>query len=168
MSTAIQNTLGATNYTLAKLWSIRDLIKTYILGVQIYQGIKSVGSEDMVFPCIMLQPVSNKTKMINSAKFDTSYTFDIYWWVGSQNSEDCVLRVTDMGEILQKLFSNNALGDLNGAHTSQFMAYGSNWLDSKMTEIKYGPPLYLGDKPSRPKFAALGCFQITLQTVLIK
>lgn len=166
--TSIQTTLTGVGNQIDTLYQqLKGLFETYIPGIgNTYRGVISIGSEELKFPCILVQPVDDAVEQINSGKQQDWYTFDIYWYVCDSNWQATVKLSSDVGEILKKLFSNNALNDLGSASQRKFQVNPGYWIDSRMSVIRYAPPLIF-DRPDRPKYRTLGHFQLKLQTVTI-
>lgn len=158
---------GASNQIDNLYQQLKTLFETYIPGIpNVYRGVISIGSEELKFPCALIQPETDEATQINSGKQQDWYVFDIYWYVADSNWQATIKQSTDIGEILKKLFSNNALNDLSSSSTKKFMQNPGFWLDAKMSLIRYAPPLIF-DRPNRPKYRTLGHFQLRLQTVVI-
>ena len=176
-NTTIQTTLislgqitGLANVTDNLTETLRGLFKTYIPGIPAesnYKGLRPVSSEDVKIPCTMIQPVSIAPAMKTTAKYEKIYTFDVWYVVGDDNVEGCVVKSTDIAEIFMKLFSNNALNDQGtAANTNKYKTNGTLWLDSEMSRVECSVPFVLG-RPNSPKYVALGNFQLRIQTVTL-
>jgi hypothetical protein len=144
MPVIIENKLATfTNETLTKLQAMDDLITQYI-GVfkAVYHGHRpiSAGQERLVFPCVMIEPISDTQEMISTAKTDWTGTYEL-WFYFVNNSRDGLVEMQTSGmNALLKLFSNNALGDLMTASKSdQFKIYSGYWYDSNIRNIQYSP-----------------------------
>jgi hypothetical protein len=143
------------------------LIQTYIPGIPtIHKGIRPIASENVNIPCVMIQPKNVEAKMVTTVKFQKWYVYEFWFLAGGDTVDDTTQKTTDIGEIFQKLFSNNALNDRTTTATNQFKTYTTNWVDSEMSQIEYGIAFLLG-RPNGPKYAALGRFEIKIQTVLL-
>lgn len=165
---SIQTQLTGVSNQIDTLYNqIKLLFEQYLPGVpNTYRGVISIGSEELAFPCILVQPVDDAAVQISAGKLQDWYTFDIYWYVADGSWQAVVKQSSDVGEILKKLFSNNALNDLSSSSSKKFQVNPGYWLDSKMSQIRYAPPLVF-DRPNRPKYRTLGHFQLKLQTVII-
>lgn len=169
MSTSIQTTLTVTNEMDVKLEAIRTLLKAYVPGLQnIMKGILPLGDESIPLPCIMFQPVSIDSQMITTAKTQIWHRFLFVYYVGGDNAEDVALKATDVAEILKKLFSNNALGDIAGANTNRFKNYEPYWIYSEMERIEISPAFKNGRQGGQPRYVAIGTFLLKVQTVKIE
>ncbi|MFA5937593.1 MAG: hypothetical protein WC822_06985 [Candidatus Paceibacterota bacterium] len=176
-NTKIQTTLislgqitGLANITDNLTETLMGLFRTYIPGIPAqsnYKGLRPVSAEDVKIPCTMIQLVSVDPAMKTTAKYKKIYTFDVWYMVGDDNVEGCVVKSTDMAEIFMKLFSNNALNDQGqAANTNKYKTNGNLWVDSEMSSVEYSVPFLLG-RPNSPKYVALGNFQLRIQTVTL-
>ena len=188
---AIQTTLvtpgqsaGLQNLTDNYMNVFKGLVQIYIPGLtNFYKGLRPITSESVKLPCLMVQPVEVQAEMRTTAKYHKEYPFDFWFGVGAETVDEAIVRCTDVGEIFQKLFSNNALNDAGTpAQTNQFktmgsgygqgaygsgpysgVPFGTDWVDSDMSKIVYGVPFKFG-RPGEQKFCALGCFTLKLET----
>ncbi len=174
MNTKIQTNLisrdqvsGLQNTTDYLTEILLGLCKTYVPGLStLYKGLRPISANDVNVPCVMIQPVGVDARMITTAKFQRLYTFDFWYVVGDSTVENTVIKAGDVAEIFMKLFSNNALNDLEAAATNKFKTNGTEWVDSEMTRIECSVPFELG-RPTAPRFVALGNFQLRLQRVTL-
>ena len=155
---------GLQNITDSFLEIFKGLIKAYIPGVpNFYKGLRPFESESVQLPCILVQPVEVIAAMSTTAKYMKWYPFDFWFAVGADSIDDAVVKCSDVGEIFMKLFSNDALNDRATTATNKFKTNGVNWVDSEMSKVSFGVPFLFG-RPNGPKYCALGCFQLKLQT----
>jgi len=140
MPTPKIETITVTNDVDVKGEAIAALIKTYYKGFVKY-GFRSIGTHpENSYPCFFVQPKKDDPKMAATGKFEDWYTYGIYWYVRENLHEDCNQSCTYLGAFMKKLFSNNALGDLQTTNSHQFMAYSPYWIDSEMGSIDFSVP----------------------------
>lgn len=171
-NTAIQTTLvtlgagaGLVDDVDGYIETFRTLMQTYVPGLpNFYKGLRPLAAEDIAFPCVMVQPVNLNSDMTTTAKTHTFWLFDFWYVVGDDSVDGCTVKMTNVGMIFRKLFSNNALNDRGTAGaTNQFKTYGTNWVDSKMSKIDFGVPIKF-DRPNGNTYVAVGNFQLRLET----
>lgn len=166
--TQVQNTLSATNYTLQIQQQIGALVLKYIPGLgKVYNSVRYVSNpivkDQAQIPCAMIQPLRDEPSMITTAKYHSFYSYKVFFMLADDDPDNLIVKLTDVGNIFQKLFSNNALGTLN----NQFKQYSPYWLDSEMTPMDYSVPIVLGRSPG-PKYYAIGDMNLRMQTVTLK
>lgn len=157
--------------TTTAMYALSNLIQSYIQFAGKYVGIRSLGAENVVFPCFMVEPMQKVTKMDRLGKYRIHITFMIYFYVVETNQEAIIQLCNSVGETMEKLFSNNALNDLNGANTSQFKQYpngsgGYYWLNSEMTSVRWSRT-YINAVPTA-KFMRAGVMTLDMENVVIK
>ncbi len=112
---------------------ILDLIKQYIPGfVGHYYGFRTIGDNQISFPAIFVEPVSQTPKMVSTGKYFITWSYNIYFYVVDNNPEDVTTLISSGAEALVKLFSNNALGTLS----NEFKADNGFWLDSEFKSVE--------------------------------
>jgi hypothetical protein len=143
----------------------RTLITTYVPGLPaFYKGLRPLESEDVNVPCTMIQPLALNSDMTTTAKTHTFWLFDFWYVVGDNTIDATTVKMTNVGMIFRKLFSNNALNDRGTAGaTNNFKTYGTNWVDSKMSKIDFGAAIKYG-RPDTFTYVAVGNFQLRLET----
>jgi hypothetical protein len=151
--------------------ALLDLIRQYIQLSGYYYGFRSIGSEDIAMPCVMIEPRSKEAKMDRLGKYRIKISYDIYWFVTESNPEGIVTLCDSLSETLEKLFSNNALNDLGTANTSKYKQYpnpsgGYYWLTSEMSSIRWSGT-YIDAVP-RDKYMRAGMMKFDIEDVVIK
>lgn len=157
--------------TSTAMYALRDLINQYISFPGQYIGVRSLGAENIVFPCFMVEPMQKISKMDRLGKYRIHMTFVIYFYVVESNPEAIIQLCNSVGETMEKLFSNNALNDLNGANTSKFKQYpnpsgGYYWLNSEMTSLRWSRT-YVNAVPNT-RFMRAGVMTLDMENVVIK
>jgi hypothetical protein len=164
----LNSQLTVKNETDVRGQAILDLIGQYIPGfVGRYYGYRSLGSHDLAFPAVMLEPDNQIPQMLTTGKYHLKFTYSIYWFF-YDNSPDDIVTLADLGaENLIKLFSNNALDDLDTLHTNQFKQYSGYWLTSEILDVSTSRTILI-DKPNRPKLMRAGHMRIQIEDIVIK
>ena len=148
--------------------AIIGLFNTYFPGVPAFKGWRNLGvnvQDRAPVPCIMIHSASVAPAMVTNQRFQKWYEKGIVFVVGGDTPEECETSVTNVGALMQKLFSNNALNDLSASPPSnQFMTYPGNWLDSAMGSIDF-KAAFISGRPEGPKYFSYGEFNLRLQTV---
>jgi hypothetical protein len=162
---------GVVNDTDVRGKALLELIKQYIQLSGFYYGFRSIGSEDIAMPCVMVEPRTKTTKMDRLGKYRIKITYFIYWFVTESNPEAIVALCDSLSETLEKLFSNNALNDLGTANSSKYKQYpnpsgGYYWLTSEMSSIRWSGT-YIDAVP-RGKYMRAGFMQFDVEDVVIK
>ena len=141
------------------------LIQQYAT-LQVYWGFKNLGANDIVFPCIMVEPAREKFWMPALGKFRLEIDYNLYWYCQESNPEAIVTQETDIGAFLKKLFSNNALNDLGSANTKQFKQYrnpntgGYYWLEATISDITHSPNYVNADAANQQVYMRAGLLQL--------
>ena len=170
MSKSVDTTLTVINETDLRARAILNLISTYIPGLTgRYYGFRSLGSNDLSFPCVMVEPDSQNPAMLTTGKYHLRFNFSIFWFVYDNNAADVVTLATSVGEALVKLFSNDALGDLQTSNppTNRFKQYSGFWLTSEMTSVEISRTI-LNAYPNRAKYMRAGIMRLMVEDVVIK
>jgi hypothetical protein len=162
---------GVVNDTDVRGQALIQLIQQYVQLSGYYYGFRSIGSEDIAMPCVMVEPISKLTNMDRLGKYKIKITYNLYWFVIESNPEAIVTLCDSLSETLEKLFSNNALNDLGTANTNKFKQYanpsgGYFWLTSEMTGIRWSGT-YIDAVP-RGKYMRAGMMQFVIEDVVIK
>lgn len=172
MATTIPTTLTVVNEADVRGLALRDLITSYV-SIQAYYGFRTIGSTDIVFPCVMIDPLKEILKMDRLGKYRLQISYALYFYCQESNPDAIVSQATDIGEIFAKLFSNNALGDLNGANTSKFKQYpnpsgGYYWLTSEMSEIAWSTSFLNATQDNLQTYMRAGLLRFDIEDVVIK
>lgn len=141
--------------------------------VQIYKGHRPIGAEDVKFPCVMIEPQRVEEGLVSTAKPLHKGTFTIYFYIANNSRDGLVEKQTQSMNALLKLFSNNALGDLQTASATQKYKRWYNpptesyWIDSTIRGPEYSPTFsfFLSDKE---QFCRAGKFTIEMQDIFIR
>src|ERR1051326_4113436 len=135
----VPTSLTVINETDVRGRALLSLITQYI-NIKGYYGFRSEGANPtLIFPCLFVEPRSQTPRMVTTAKYQISIVYAIYWYARESTAEDMISVSSFVGEALIKLFSNNALGDLQSANppSNRFKQYSGYWLDSEMSEIRW-------------------------------
>lgn len=168
MSTTIPTTLTVINEVDTRGIALVNLIKKYVT-IQGYYGFKSIGANDIAFPCFMIDPTEENLQMVCLGKYRLKISYNIYWYCQESNPEAIVSQVTDIGEILAKLLSNNALGD----GTPSFKQYvnpggGYYWLTSEMGKITYSTSYINATPDSQQSYMRAGLMRFDIEDQILK
>lgn len=165
-------TLTVINETDIRGQAMLALIKQYISFSSAWYGFKSIGSNpDIAFPVLFVEPKSQVPELVSTVKYHMRWAFAIYWYVRESRAEDAVTNASLIGEQLKKLFSNNALGDINsGTPTKRFRQYanpsgGMYWLDSEMKGIQWSTN-YLDADPQGMKYERAGRMMLDIMDII--
>ena len=162
------SSMTVVNETDLRGQAILALIKQYVPGFTgTYYGFRPFGADDLSFPCVMVDVVNQKPKMVSTGKYHLKFTYDIWFFVIDSSPEDVVTLTTSGMEALIKLFSNNALGDLGTANSRQFKLYPGFWIDSEMLDAQISRSL-LSPLPNKGKYMRAGWLRFEVQDVVIK
>jgi hypothetical protein len=170
MSVTIATTLTVVNETDLRGQAILNLIKTYISGLSgRYYGFRSLGSNDLSFPAVMVEPDSQNPAMLTTGKYHLKFNFSIFWFVYDNSPENVITLCTSVEEAMIKLFSNDALGDLQTANppTNRFKQYPGFWLTSEMTSVEISRTI-LNAYPNRARYMRAGILHLMVEDVVIK
>jgi len=160
---SVQTTLTVTNFTDDKANALVALFKTYIPGLtNVMKFVRPIGDKTLPLDCLMVQPKMADPRMLTTAKYETWYFFDLYYYVGGASIEAVGVKVTAVAETFMKLFSQNALGD----GSVKFKQYEPYWTNSEMSRFEFSPAFLLGREG--PKYAAVGYCQLKVMTVTLK
>lgn len=167
----IPTTLTVRNETTIRGKALAALIGKYLSFSKVHYGFHSIGaSEKLAFPAIFIEPKALKEEMITTAKFKFFITYGIYWYVRDSLPEDVVTLSTFIGEALFKLFSNNALGDLQSANppTNNFKNYSGFWLDSDFSDIRWSTNYLDPDGSKGVRYERAGRMMFQIMDVVLK
>jgi hypothetical protein len=168
MSVSIDTTLNVVNEAGRRTRALLDLITSNIGFIRAgYLGHKPIGTDDLVFPCVMIDVVDSKAHMYTTGKYDVSWTINIYFYVVESNRDDLVTKQTETMEALIKLLSNKALDDALTTHTNQYKTYPGYWLDSEMTSIHYSGT-FAWTRPDKAQWARAGLMTVELMDRVTK
>ena len=138
-------TLVYTDKTAQILNGIESLVRQYLpFFVEIYRQHRPISSLDIKFPCAMIEQEKPTEKLISTGKVESRNTFTLYFYIANNSRDGLVELQSQAMNALLKLFSNNALGDLQTANpTYKFKRWyvtGSEyWIDSEILSVEYSP-----------------------------
>ncbi len=145
------------------------------MNVQAYYGFRPQGSNLLSYPCVMVDPVNQKVEMKRLGKFDITAVYNLYWYCQESSPEAVVTQQTFIGETLIKLFSNNALGDLQSVNppSNKYKQYpnpagGYFWLNSEMSDVKYSTTFLNATADGQQSHMRAGLLTFTIQDTVIK
>jgi hypothetical protein len=168
MRTIAVDTIVVVNATDVRGQAILSLVKQYIPGFPgLYYGFRPFGANDLSFPCLMVDVVDQKPRMVSTGKYHIKFLYDIWFFVIDSSPEDVVTLATSGMEALIKLFSNNALSDLGTTNSRQFKLYPGFWIDSEMMDAQISRSL-LSPLPNKGKYMRAGWLRFEVQDVVIK
>jgi hypothetical protein len=155
----IRTTLTSVNNTIdSRGAEIIRLLKLYIPEfLEVYYGHRPIGAEDIKFPCAMVEPMRTEQKLTTTGIYDIYATYNVYFYFLNSNRDGLVNIATDAMECLTKLFSNNALNDLNGAHSCKYKTNPGFWIDSEMMQAEISPS-FKWAKDEQPLYCRAGLF----------
>jgi hypothetical protein len=149
--------------------AIRDLIKTYVPGVSgVYYGFRPLGSNDLDYPCIHIEPLMQSPKMVTTGKFHIKWEFGLFFFVRDNDPEQVVTLATSLAESLVKLFSNNALGDLSTSFSNKFKAYSGYWINSEMLNVEVSRSFVNATPDNQNRYMRAGLLRLEVEDVLLK
>jgi hypothetical protein len=165
----IETKLTSVNYRLDTVGqAIYDLIKNYIYGLCGGDyGFRAIGLYDPAFPAVFVEPISEKAEMESTQKFRDVLSFMIYVFVIDNNPEDTLTLCTSVGSQLVKLFSNNALNDLDTTFTNKFKAYDPYWINAEMGPYQVGAYFKNPVQSSSVKYMRVGKMQLDVENVVV-
>lgn len=124
---------------------VETIIKQYIpYFVAVYEGHRPIGSPGVTFPCVMMEPNTGTEELITTSKVENKNRFTIYFYIVN-NGRDGLVRLQGQAmNALLKLFSNNALGDLQTATPShKFLRWYESgaqyWIEARVLSYEYSP-----------------------------
>lgn len=171
---SIPSSLTVKNETDIRGQALLALILQYIT-IQGYYGFRSLGSSDIAFPCIMIDPIMQKAEMKRLGKYDITITYNVYFYLQESSPDAIVSQATFIGEALIKLFSNDALGDLQSANppSNKFKQYpnpngGYYWLNSEMSELKWSTSYINATPDNQQTYMRAGLLTLTVMDTVIK
>lgn len=169
METIQVSGITVTNETRVRGIALRDLIHLYIPGFAgCYWGFRSMGDNDLDYPCICVEPAMVDAKMVTLGKFEIWWTFNLFIFVRDNDPEGVTNLLASAVESLIKLFSNNALGDLSTTFTNKFKAYSPYWIDSEMSSAEYSR-MYVNSTPdSQVAYLRAALMRFKVQDVVVK
>lgn len=166
-------TLVYDNITSRMMMGIETAIRSNIsYFIEVYHGHRPIGSEDVKFPCIMIEPERAEESLVTTGKTDHKATFTIYFYIVNNGRDGLVTLQSEAMNALLKLFSNNALGDLQTATPTKkykrwYETGAQYWIDSEIRGPQYSPTFsfFLSDKE---QFCRAGKFVIELSDRLVR
>lgn len=135
-----------------------------------YYGFRPIGANPgLTFPCVMIDPVSQKPWMATLGKFRLQITYNIYWYCQDSSPDAIVSQATAIAEYLIKLLSNNALGD-GSTNFKQYVnpAGGFYWLDSDMSQITWSTSFQNATPDSLKTYMRAGMMTFTITDQKLK
>jgi hypothetical protein len=171
----VDSKLTVVNETAVRGAAIVSLIQSYIQGIieVVYGFVPLTGGVGRGFPCLFVDPKSQNARMITTGKYQINIVYDLYFYVIENKPGDALDSLTSISETLIKLFSNNALGDLNTTFSKQFKTYanpsgGMYWLDSEMRALTMSD-LFINAIPNRnEKYMRNGMMEFEIMDVIQK
>ena len=174
MSVSINTSLTVINETDVRGEAMLALIKNYITFPNAFYGFKSIGvhKDELRFPVLFVEPKSMKAAMESMGKFKMKWTYAIYWYVRDNKAQDVISQSTFIAQALVKLFSNDALGDLQTTGTKKFKQYpnpsgGYYWLDSEMTAIDWSVNYLDPEVAPRLRYERAGRMMVDIMDIII-
>ena len=165
------NGITVTNEINVRGIALRDLIHTYIPGFSgCYYGFRSMGDNDLDYPCICIEPAMEDPKMVTLGKYQIYWTYNLFIFVRDNDPAGITTLIGSAVEALVKLFSNNALDDLSTDFTNKFKSYPPYWIDSEMNSIEISR-MYINSTPDNPnqnRYLRAALMRFTIQDVVIK
>lgn len=153
--TGVQNDLDKSAAEIIRL------VKLYIPELlEVYYGHRPIGADDIVFPCGMLEPKDTPEELHSTGKYDIECRYDLFFYFLDNNRDAVTNRATDAMACLKKLFSNNALNDISGAHSSKFYTNPGFWYGVKITATEISP-VFRWAKNEQAMYCRAGLFGIT-------
>jgi hypothetical protein len=163
----IETDLTVVDFATVRSAQIISLLKTHIRAFrEVYDGIRPIGLDDVQFPCAMIETLRQRQAMYSTGKYDIWITYGIWFYIGDSNRDRLKEIQHQMAAALTKLFSNNALGDLNTGNTSKFKSNPGFWITSEMNPIEYSQTIGF-TRPDYPKFLRAGMFTLEVQDKVI-
>lgn len=153
---------------------IESAIRSHIpFFIEVYKGHRPISTEDLKFPCVMIEPEIPAEGLNSTVKVKHVGTFTIYFYIANNGRDGLVRLQTEAMNALLKLFSNNALGDIQTATATQKFKRWYNpptepyWVDSEIRSPQYSPTFsfFLSDKE---QFCRAGKFAIEMQDTFIR
>jgi len=168
MSEIIESNLTVTNYFDVKGQAIVDLIKTYIPGISgVYYGFRNLGSNDLDYPCLHVEPMNQKQDMLTLGKYHLFLEYGLFFFVRDNDPESIVTLVTSLAESLKKLFSNNALGDLSTTRSNRFKAYSGYWINSEMGLLEISRSYVNATADNQNRYMRAGLLRLKVEDVVL-
>ena len=157
----INTPLVYDNLVMQKERAIEALLVQNFPDFQIYRGHRPIAREDVSFPCFMIEPTSAKQEMDTTDVTAVSYVYDIFFYIKDGGRDGLVDLQGATMEALQKLFSNNALNDMQlPAKSNKYKRYDGFWIDSEMRALQKSPTFKF-DGADGEKFCRAG--RLTLE-----
>lgn len=120
---------GVVNETRVRGEAMAALIHQY-LNLQTYYPFRPIGDDPtIIFPHVSVDPRSQEPDLATTGKYHLKLDYAIRWYAFDNSAEDLTDLVSSIGENLVKLFSNNALNDLDTAAppSHKFASYDPFW-----------------------------------------
>lgn len=164
------NLTGVINEMDVRGEAMRDLIKKY-LNVTTYYPFTPIGDKPEIrYPCVFVQPIGQLPDLATTGKYKLTLTYAIFWYVLDNKAEDATQLGTYIMESLIKLFSNNALNDLDTPTSlKNFRAYEPFWTDSNWAaKLRVRPPLKGAVQGKDEEYMVFGGGVLEIESWVIK
>lgn len=167
------NTIAVSGITVVNEFDVRGRAILALLGQYIpgflgrYFGFKPLGDNDIQFPAIFVEPSDQIVSMIGTAKTEIKLTYDLYFYVVENNSEELATLISSCAESLIKLFSNNALSDIGSGNTNKFKAYAGFWTNSEMSGVQVSKA-FQNPNQDGPSLMRAGRMRLEIEDFVIK
>ena len=154
-------TLTYTDKTAQILNGIELLVRQYIpYFVEVYRQHRPISVEDLKFPCVMIEQEKPAEKLVSTGKVESRNTYTIYFYIVNNSRDGLVEYQSQAMNALLKLFSNNALGDLQTTPTYKYKRWYVSpleqyWIDSEIMAVEYSPTFSFFN-PDKEQFCRAG------------
>lgn len=169
------DTAGFQNEAYDRLVEIKRLTNLHAPDLQVYFGVRPLfaTAQGITFPCVFLdlEPTDSlRQDMIGTAKTIVKFKVKLHFFVFQQSREDLLQRVLTIAEFYKKLFSNNALGDLQGGNppSNKYIVDNGFWEKATILGIRIGKPFLSPTQSKAGGFGRGGEMVLELEDRLIK
>lgn len=137
--------LTYTDITSNMMVGIETAITSHIpFFIAVYHGHRPISSDDIKFPCVMIEPVRADENLITVGKTEHKAEFTVYFYIVNNSRDGLIKMQSEAMNALLKLFSNNALGDLQTAtptykYKRWYTTGEQYWIDSEIKSPEYSP-----------------------------
>jgi hypothetical protein len=170
----IETSLNYDTRSFLFMEGMKTIILQYIKEFkEVYYGHRPISNPDIEFPCVMIEPININQSMVTTAKTELTFPFTLYFYLRDNGRDGLVQKQLDCAEALGKLFSNNALSDLQTATpTHKFKRWynpptEAYWYDSEIRDINLSPTFVFG-VTNKEWFCRAGRMTIDLKDRLIR
>ncbi len=138
-----------------------------------YFGHRSIGTEDIQFPCFMVEPQRIQPEMYTTAKYELRWTYNVYFYILQDNQEKLLEQQLGAAEAMVKLLSNNGESDIRtpsqpaAPNTGLYKAYPPFWLSSEMRDIQLSAT-FAWARQKMPKYCRAGLLIFEIQDNILK